>query len=81
MKLLTKIFTIILILVAIVFLVYGYLFSNHKVISTSASGTYASDGVSIMTEPRLLEEMCYDGIARDKENNLIKKQREKACST
>jgi len=81
MKSLTKIFTLILILVAVVFLVYGYLFNHHKVISTPASETQVTDNVSIMTEPQLLDEMCYDGIARDKEGNLIKKQREKACPT
>jgi len=77
-----KIIIVILILASLVFLAYGYIFSQYNVITVPASDADNKPAqVAIMNEAQLLDEMCYDGISRDKDGNLIKKQREKACVT
>jgi hypothetical protein len=76
-----NILTVVIIIVAIGFLVYGFGFSKHQVYNKPASDTETERTSQTMTEPQLLDQMCYDGITLDKEGNLQIKEREKACST
>ncbi|MEW6026001.1 MAG: hypothetical protein AB1599_01720 [Planctomycetota bacterium] len=73
-----RIITIVFIVLAISGLVYGYGFARYDVYNKPASekGTAAK-----MTEPDLMDQMCYDGITLDTDGNLLIKEREKACST
>jgi len=80
MKALINIFTVILLIAAMAFLVYGFGFSSHDVLKSPAKEGDFPETVT-MTEPDLMDQMCYDGIALDNDGNLIIKEREKACST
>lgn len=73
-----NVLTIVLILAALALLVYGVWFSRHQVYNTDADNNVSS---AAMSEPQLMEQMCYDGITLDEKGNLQIKPREKACST
>jgi len=80
MKSVINIFTIILLIAAVAGLVYGFGFSKYDVLKGPAKEGAWPETVT-MTEPNLMDQMCYDGITLDKDGHLLIKAREKACST
>lgn len=76
------IFALALVCLALVLLIFGTLINQYKVYDIPAPEDQDKlSTFTTMTEPRLLEEMCYDGITSDDQGNLINKPREAACST
>ncbi|HLD36711.1 MAG TPA: hypothetical protein VJC37_08300 [Planctomycetota bacterium] len=80
MKSLINIFTVVLLIAAVAGLVYGFGFSKYDVLKPAEKEGAFPETVT-MTEPNLMDQMCYDGITRDNDGNLLIKAREKACST
>lgn len=82
MRILTNTFTIIFILVAASFLIYGLGFSQYKIYDKPDEDDQGKLSTSTtMTELQLIEEVCYDAITLDEKGNLINKGREAACLT
>ncbi|MBA7573478.1 hypothetical protein ES708_15276 [subsurface metagenome] len=74
--------TIIILLVAMVFLVLAFGVNQYKVYDQPAledNGELSS--FTMMRESQLLEETAYDGIITDAKGNLINKGREAGCLT
>lgn len=80
MKSLINVFTIILLITAVIFLAYGFGFSKYDVLNGPVKEGASPETIT-MTEPQMMDQMCYDGIILDKDGNLLIKEREKACST
>lgn len=77
-----RLLTIIILLVAMVFLVLAFGVNQYKVYDQPApedNGKLSS--FTMISESQLLEEMGYDAITLDDKGNLINKGRETACAT
>jgi len=70
----------IILIIALSFLIYGFVLSRHKVYDSP--DVLIEDELSSfteMTEPELLKEMCYGAIVSDNKGNLINKERKAVC--
>ncbi|MBI4834148.1 MAG: hypothetical protein HY811_04955 [Planctomycetes bacterium] len=82
MRIVVNIITIIILIISLAFMVYGFAYSKHTVYDKPVEGKAIDPASSAtMSEPQLLEEMNYDAIITDVKGNLINKRREAACST
>lgn len=77
-----NIITIVVLVVALAALVYGFVSSHYKVYDKpDARDNGRCSTFTTMNQSQLLKEMCYDAIIIDAEGNLINKGREAACLT
>jgi hypothetical protein len=82
MRKIINIVTVIIIIIAVGAVVYGFVLSHYKVYDKpdpKDEGKLST--FTTMTESQLLKEMCYDAIITDDKGNLINKGREAACLT
>ncbi len=78
----TTVFTLALILLALVFLFLGIFINQYRVYDALDYEYNGEDAeFDMLKEYQLVEEMCYDAIIRDEHNNLIKKERETVCTS
>lgn len=77
-----NIITIIVLIVALGALIYGFVSSPYKVYDKpDARDNGKLSTFNTMNQSQLLREMCYDAIVTDAEGNLINQGRAAACLT
>jgi hypothetical protein len=82
MRIVVNVIAIVVLVISLACIVYGFAYSKHIVYDKPAEGKTIDQASSVkMSEAQLLEEMNYDAIITDVKGNLINKRREAACST